>query len=158
MENLTLTSIKLKKEKKELKLNNLLEEIKKEMLLNNIYYKKAKFGCFGDNIFSYYYNNHATIFEFSFICKDSLLDKMTIKELLELKNIVYFSSSIYDKSTMNRIRENKSFSLNANQAGIDLYNELTENLFQGDKLEALNNGVYISDGVYLNSDGSYTEC
>lgn len=154
MENLTLTSIKLKKEKKELKLNNLLEEIKKEMLLNNIYYKKAKFGCFGDNVFSYYYNNHTTIFEFSFICKDSLLDKMTIKELLELKNIVYFSSSIYDKLTMNRTRENKSFSLNTNQAGIDLYNELSKGFSTDDLID----GIYISDGVFLNSDGTYTEC
>lgn len=157
MKNLTLTSIKMKIEKKELKLNNLLEEIKKEMLLNNIYYKKAKFGCFGDNAFSYYYNNHTTIFEFSFICNDTLLDKMTIKEILELKNITYFSSSIYDKLTMSRTRENKSFSFNINQAGVDLFNELTENLAQGDKLEALREGVYISDGVFLNSDGSYTE-
>jgi len=154
MENLKLTSIKMKIEKKELKLNNLLEEIKKEMLLNNIYYKKAKFGCFGDNIFSYYYNNHTAIFEFSFICKDTLLDKMTIKEILELKNITYFSSSIYDKLTMSRTRPNKNFSLNENEAAIDLYNELSKDLTD----DELFDGVYISDGVYLNSDGTYTEC
>lgn len=98
MENLTLNSIREKRE-----LTAFLDEVKKEMVLNSIYYKKAKFSCFSDSIFTYSYSNHTTMFEFNIICEDTLLDKMTIKGLLELRRIKYFESSVYDKETMEKL-------------------------------------------------------
>jgi hypothetical protein len=152
MKNLTLQSIRYKKEKRE-KLNNFLLEVKKEMILNNIYYKKTKFGCYTDSIFSYYYKNHTTLFEFNFICDDTLLDKLTVKELLELKDITFFESTIYDQTNSDLLLSKKVYSLD-NENGIDLYNELSKDLTE----DQLIDGFYISDGIYLNSDGTYTEC
>jgi len=104
MEKLTLGTIRDKKSEKELKKEfefiNFSEAIKKEMLLNGIYYRKAKFQCFNDNMFTYGYSNHSTFFEFTFMCEDTLLDRMTIKSLLELKNIKWFDNRIFDKKTM----------------------------------------------------------
>ena len=94
----TLVAIREKKE-----LGVFLDEVKKEMLLNNVYYKKAKFKCFDSNMFSYYYSNHSIIFEFNFICEDTLLDKLTVKEILELKRITFFESSLFDKKTMKKL-------------------------------------------------------
>ena len=101
MENLTLGLIREKKSEKEIEFQNFLEAVKKEMVLNNIYYKKAKFQCYSDGIFTYAYSTHSNMFEFSFICDDTLIDKMTIKELLELKNIKFYQNRIFDKKTMN---------------------------------------------------------
>jgi len=152
MENLTLQSIRYKKEKRE-KLNNFLLEVKKEMILNNVYYKKTKFGCYTDYIFSYYYKNHTKLFEFNFICDDTLLDKLTVKELLELKDITFFESTIYDQTNSDLLLSKKVYSLD-NEYGIDLYKELSKYLTEDELID----GIYISDGVYLNSDGTYTEC
>ena len=99
MEKLTLTSIREKKEK----LHSFLEEVKKEMLLNGIYYKNAKFSCFSDKIFTYGYSNHSYLFTFDIICEDTLFDKMTIKALLELKNIKYIDNGIYCKKTREKL-------------------------------------------------------
>jgi hypothetical protein len=79
---------------------DFIEKVKKEMLLNNVYYKKAKFQCFADETFTYSYSNHSFMYEFSFICEDILLDKLTIKELLELKNVKFFRNRIFSKHDM----------------------------------------------------------
>jgi|LakMenEpi03Aug12_release.lakeMendotaPanAssembly.Ray.scaffolds.fasta_scaffold1201913_2 hypothetical protein len=104
MKNLTLEQIRTKKMEQEIKktleFKNFVEQVKNEMIINKIYYKKAKFQCYNDNIFTYAYSNHSTFFQFSFICNDTLLDKMTIKDLLELKNIQWFNNRIYCKQTM----------------------------------------------------------
>ena len=102
MENSQRFSLSVIPENKE-KLKLFLEEVKKEMLLNKIYYKKAKFSCFDSDIFTYSYSNHSIVFEFSFICDDTLLSKMTIKEILELKRILFFESSMFDKKTMEKL-------------------------------------------------------
>jgi len=161
MKNLTLQSIREKKSilfEKELKdkkkLNDFLLEVKKEMILNKIYYKKAKFQCYTDKLFSYYYKNHSLLFEFNFICDDTLLDKLTIKELLELKNITYFENAIYDQTKEEILLGRKKFSLyDENQEGIDLYNKLSEGLSDDELID----GVYITEGMYLNSDGTYSQ-
>ena len=104
METKNLTYIRAKKEKFfNLELNNFLLEVKKEMSLCRILYKKAKFSCFSDGIFTYSYSSHITNWEFNIICTDVLLDKMTIKELLELKNIKYFENGIYCKQTLEKL-------------------------------------------------------
>ena len=95
MENLNLGTIRKKKQE----YYNFIEKVKTEMILSKIYYKKAKFQCFTDNMFTYGYSNHSTFYEFSFICNDTLLDKMTIKDLLQLKNVKYFENRIFCKQT-----------------------------------------------------------
>jgi hypothetical protein len=91
-----LTSIREKKKE----YYDFIESVKKEMLLSKVYYKKAKFKCFSDNLFTYEYSDHSTAYEFSFICDDTLLDKMTIKDLLELKGVTYFDNRIFCRHTL----------------------------------------------------------
>ena len=104
MKNLTLNEIRTKKMEQEIEkkveFKNFIEQVKKEMILAGVYYKKAKFQCFNDNMFTYGYSNHSTFFEFTIMCDDTLLDKMTIKDLLELKNIQWFDNRIFCKQTM----------------------------------------------------------
>jgi len=88
MENLDLFTIRLKK---------FLSEVEKEVRTVKIYYKKAKFTCYDSNVFCYEVKHDNTIFEFSFACDDTLLSKMTVKELLELKRISYYSFRIFDE-------------------------------------------------------------
>ena len=76
-------------------LHDFLQKVKKEMLKNGIYKKKAKFDCLTDNVATYSLKTDSTLFEFSFICDDILFSKMRIKQLLELKDIEYFNQSIY---------------------------------------------------------------
>lgn len=141
---LTLNSIKEKRAKLE-----ILNEIKNEMLLSNIYHKKANFVSFNDSIFTYEYKNKSTIYEFSFICDDFLLSKLTIKELLELKNIEFFENNIYYKDNLEKIGS-KTFNKNED----NLFYELTKD-FDDDLKQDFNiNGFYLSDGCYLMSDGS----
>ena len=160
MKKLTLTSIREKREKQK----SFFEEVKKEMILNGVYYKKAKFQCFNDNMFTYGYSNHSTFFEFTFMCEDTLLDKMTIKELLELKKIVWFDNRIFDKKTR-EVLGGISFHINdgkeilepteeeVKNLNIEYYNENTKGLSEED----LWKGHYIGGGIYLQSDGTYSD-
>jgi hypothetical protein len=104
MKNSTLNEIRTKKMEQEIEkkveFKNFIEQVKKEMILTGVYYKKAKFQCFNDNMFTYGYSNHSAFFEFTITCDDTLLDKMTIKDLLELKNIQWFDNRIFCKQTM----------------------------------------------------------
>ncbi len=165
MKNLTLQSIRDKREaiekKKTEKQKVFLEEVKKEMFLNKVYYSKAKFSCFSDNIFTYVYSNHSLIFEFNIICEDTLFDKMTIKDLLSLKRIGYFDNGIYDKKTREKLGgisysvfdEQELTEEEVRLKNIDYYNEATKGLPE----EHLWKGLYLSDGVYLQSDGTFSD-
>jgi len=98
------------------------ECVKKEVIVNGVFYKKAKFKSFCDGLFSYCYSNHSLVFEFNVICEDFLLDKMTIKELLDLKNIKHFNFGIYDRKTLNKIASTFYTDLH----NIDILNELSD--------------------------------
>jgi hypothetical protein len=100
MENLTLESIRNKKLEREMKFIEFAEKVRKEMLLNKVLYSSAKFECFTDNMFIYGYSNKNLYFQFTIICDDTLLSKMTINELLNLKRIKFFESKIFDKKEM----------------------------------------------------------
>jgi hypothetical protein len=164
MKNLTLQSIREKKEaierKKTGKLIAFLEELKKEMILNKVYYSKAKFSCFSDNIFTYSYLNHSYLFTFDIICEDTLFDKMTIKDLLSVKRIGYFDNGIYDKKTREKLGgisysifdEEELTEEEVRLKNIDYYNEVTKGIPE----EHLWKGFYLSDGVYLQSDGTFS--
>jgi hypothetical protein len=97
-----MKNLSLRKNKSE-KLISFLEDVKKEMILNKVYYSKAKFNCYSDNIFTYSYSNHSYLFTFDIICKDTLFDKMTIKDLLEIRDINFFENCIYDKKTREKL-------------------------------------------------------
>ena len=165
MKNLTLQTIREKKEaierKKTGKLIAFLEEAKKEMILNNVYYSKAKFSCFSDNIFTYSYSNHSHLFTFDIICDDTLFDKMTIKDLLSVKRIGYFDNGIYDKKTREKLGgisysifdEEELTEEEVRLKNIDYYNEVTKGIPE----EHLQKGFYLSDGVYLQSDGTFLD-
>lgn len=79
-------------------MRNLLTELKVQkfhsirdkMNERDILYKKAKFVAFHDGFFVFNYKTKGVVFEFSVICDDVLLAKMTILELLNLKNTEYF--------------------------------------------------------------------
>lgn len=157
MEKLTLQSIRDKKQivknENTEELIYFLNEVKKEMLLNKIFYSKAKFSCFSDNVFTYSYSNHSLFFEFNIICEDTLYNKMTIKDLLELKKISYFSNGIYDKKTMEKIGGIYFSELDDEEQEksnlINLYNELKCEL----GIEDFEDEIYLGDGVYLNNNG-----
>ncbi len=89
----------------QIRLKKFLQEVEKEFRLVGIYYKKAKFNCYSDSLFSYSVKHDNTLFEINFISDDTLLDKMTCKELLELKRIKYISVKIFDND-MNLISSN----------------------------------------------------
>jgi hypothetical protein len=138
---------------KDLELRNFLEKVENEMKLANVFYKKAKFSCFSDGIFTYSYSNHTTLFEFNIIADDMFFDKMTIKELLEVKRIGYFDNGIYDKKTREKLSEVSYVGKNIEQENNKkLYNELTKGLDDVD----FPDGFYLSDGVYLHPDGTMT--
>ena len=162
MENLSLESIR---NKKAINQEKVLEEIKYEMVLNNVYYSKAKFACYSDGMLTYTYSNKNFLFEFTFICDDILLSKMTIKELLELKRIEYFDNVIFDIKTKEVIGR-KSYTSKDQDEEIIEEVELTEqemnkqvykDLSKGIPEEDLYLGVYISNGLYLRSDGTFYE-
>jgi len=79
-------------------MRNLLTELKvktfhsirDKMNERDILYKKAQFVAFHDGFFVFNYKTKGVIFEFSVVCDDVLLKKMTILELLNLKNTSYF--------------------------------------------------------------------
>jgi hypothetical protein len=86
-----------------MELSLVLDKMKDEMKLARIYHKKAKFSCFSDNIFTFVYSDHCTMYEFNIICDDTIFDKMTIKDLLELKRIRYIDNGIYEKNTRQKL-------------------------------------------------------
>jgi hypothetical protein len=81
----------------DIRLKFVLNEFSKEMRLIKSYYKKAKFSCFDSDIFTYGLKQDNSYHEISFICDDTLLAKMTIKELTELKRISFFQHRIFDE-------------------------------------------------------------
>lgn len=84
----------------QIRLKKFLQEVEKEFRLNGIYYKKAKFACYDSNVFTYLVKHDNTTFEISFIADETLLDKMTCKELLELKRIGFYQVRIFTSDTM----------------------------------------------------------
>ena len=58
------------------------------------------FGGYSDNVFTYTYDIESdglnTSVEVSFICDDTLIILMTTEELLNLKNIKYFSLRVFE--------------------------------------------------------------
>ncbi|CAB4136398.1 hypothetical protein UFOVP584_51 [uncultured Caudovirales phage] len=79
----------------QIRLKKFLQQIEKEFRLVGIYYKKSKFACYSDGLFTYKLKHQNTIFEISFIADDTLLDKLTCKELLELKRIEFYQVRIF---------------------------------------------------------------
>lgn len=79
----------------QIRLNKFLQEVEKEFRLVGIYYKKAKFACYSDGEFTYKIKHQNTIYEINFIADDTLLDKLTCKDLLELKRIEYYQVRIF---------------------------------------------------------------
>lgn len=79
------------------KLNLIKDHFKAIGLTNQI----LKFGCYSDNIFTFNHKNVIHELEVSFILEnDSILDEMTITDLLNLKTIKYFEFRSYSDSTM----------------------------------------------------------
>ena len=73
------------------------QEIKKELQYAEIVNKSAKFDCYVDGIFCYYYKEDVYfLHEFSILCDDIMLADMPIIELLDLKRVQYFSHAVYD--------------------------------------------------------------
>lgn len=162
MKNLSLNSIREKREKQfekekqfERDLKEFLFEVKKEMLISKILYNKAKFSCFSDNIFTFEYSNHSTYWEFNIICDDSIFRNMTIKNLLELKNIKYFENSVYCKKTKERLG-GLYFKQSIDVVGANVFEDLIKDFSEEEQEEFRTNGFYMSDGLYLHQDGSYS--
>jgi hypothetical protein len=80
-----------------IRLKEVKQEIKKEMLLIKIYYKKAKFVCYDSGCFTYNYTmKDGTLIETNFICEDTLLDKLSFQEILNLRDIKFLWQRIFD--------------------------------------------------------------
>lgn len=82
----------------QIRLKKFLQEVEQEFRTVGIYYKKAKFACYSDGEFSYNIKHDKTLFEISFIADDTLLDKLTCKELIELNRIEYYGVRIFDEN------------------------------------------------------------
>lgn len=81
-----------------IRVKNVLNEAEKEFRLFKMYYSKCKFACFDSGMFTYEIKRGDLLYELSFICDDTLLNKMTVKDLLELKRITYFRISKFSNS------------------------------------------------------------
>ena len=57
--------------------------------------KRCAFACFDSDMFSYQIKIGDILHEITFIAEDTLLNKMTIRELLNLKKIEYFDLRSY---------------------------------------------------------------
>jgi hypothetical protein len=82
----------------QIRLKKFLQEEEKEFRLFKMYYSKAKFVCYDSQIFTYEIKRGNITYEISFICDDTLLLKMTIKELLSLKRIGFFQIKKFDEN------------------------------------------------------------
>jgi len=82
----------------EIRLKKFLDLVEKEFRTVGIYYKKAKFSCYTDSIFTYTLKHQKTFFEISFISDDTLIDKLTCKELLELNKICFYRVRIFNEN------------------------------------------------------------
>ena len=80
-------------------LYTFVEHLKKEMIANGIYYKKAKFIYYNSGSFTFEYSNHTKNFSFNITCHDTILFKMTIKQLFELLSISWFEYIVRDIKT-----------------------------------------------------------
>ena len=72
--------------------------MKKNLELLVCIIKKAKFSCYTDSIFTYTLKHQKTFFEISFISDDTLIDKLTCKELLELNKICFYRVRIFNEN------------------------------------------------------------
>jgi hypothetical protein len=81
MENSQLNEIRVKK---------VLNEAETEFRLFKMYYSKCKFVCYDSEIFTYEIKRGDITYELTFNCDDTLLAKMTVKEILNLKRIGFF--------------------------------------------------------------------
>jgi len=78
--------------------------------LLNVLKLNAHFESFNDSVFSYYLEADDLNYEFNFITDDFLLKEMTVQELLGLKDVGYFSSTI--RSEMySEVKGTKTFRL-----------------------------------------------
>ena len=78
--------------------------------LLNVLKLNAHFESFNDSVFSYYLQADDLNYEFNFITDDFLLKEMTVQELLDLKDVGYFSSTI--KSELySEVKGTKTFRL-----------------------------------------------
>ena len=55
----------------------------------------ANFACYSDSTFTYSYKKGELHVEFNLICDDTFLDVLPIQELLDQRDMVYFSMGVY---------------------------------------------------------------
>lgn len=82
----------------QIRLKKFLQKVEQEFRLFNLYYSKARFLCYNDDIFTYEVKRGKITYELCFICDDTLLSKMTCKDLLQLKRINYFRLRKFDEN------------------------------------------------------------
>lgn len=76
-------------------LTKSFEYFKNKSMIN----KKCTFACFDENMISYHIKDiNGGFYELTFICEDTMLLKMTVKDLLNLKRITYFDINYYKES------------------------------------------------------------
>jgi len=67
---------------------------------------KAKFKCYSDHVFSYGFEKRGEYHEINFICDDTILNKMTVEDIINLDRVEYFQHCIYYIQICNEIGEN----------------------------------------------------
>jgi len=78
--------------------------------LKDVLNLKANFETFNDSVFSYYLQVEDLNYEFNFIVDDFLFKEMTVQDILDLKDVGYFSSTI--RSEMySEVKGTKTFRL-----------------------------------------------
>ena len=80
--------------------------------LSLILHLKATFGSFNDNIFFYELQVDDLNYEFTFIADEFLLKEMTVKDILNLKRVNYFCSTI-NSEKYNEIKGSRVFTINS---------------------------------------------
>ena len=79
-----------------IKLKEVKDLIKFEMKDRGLFYKKTTFACYDSNIFTYTYKTkEGLLIETSFIADDTLLSKMSFKEIIELKEIKFLWQRLF---------------------------------------------------------------
>lgn len=74
-----------------------MKEIIEEFKLINLMDKTAVFACFDEGMFTYMVDDDVLIHEISFHAEDTLLDKMKVSDLVNLKRLEYFDHRIFAK-------------------------------------------------------------
>lgn len=70
---------------------NSKERKKMLEMMSSFLDKKATFSCYVDEMFEYHLKNKDEKYIFTFICDDSLIKKMEVEWLLDLKKVQYYN-------------------------------------------------------------------